>query len=74
MNGTEFDSSYKRNQPIEFPLTGVIKGWQEGIPTIGSGGKVKWLIPSGLAYGSRAMPTIPANSVLIFDVELLDFK
>jgi FKBP-type peptidyl-prolyl cis-trans isomerase len=74
LNGTEFDSSYKRNQPIEFPLTGVIKGWQEGIPTIGSGGKVKLLIPSGLAYGSRAMPTIPANSVLIFDVELLDFK
>lgn len=74
LDGTEFDSSYKRNQPLDFPLTNVIKGWQDGIPTIGKGGKVKLLIPSDLAYGARNMGTIKPHSVLLFDVELLDFK
>ncbi len=72
LDGSEFDSSYARNQPAEFPLKGVVKGWQEGIPLIKTGGKGKLIIPSGLAYGSRGRPSIPANSVLIFDVELLD--
>lgn len=75
LNGQEFDSSYSRNQPLEFPLSAVIPGWQQGIPLLKKGGKGKLLIPSGLAYGQRAMgDKIPANSVLLFDVELLDFK
>ncbi|MGB1218088.1 MAG: FKBP-type peptidyl-prolyl cis-trans isomerase, partial [Saprospiraceae bacterium] len=69
-----FDSSYDRGEPIEFPLTGVIKGWQEAIPLLSKGGKGTFLIPSGLAYGARgAGADIPGNTVLIFDVELLDF-
>lgn len=74
VDGTTFDSSYDRNQPIEFPLSGVIKGWTEGIPYLDEGGKGKLLIPSGLAYGQNAPPGSPikANDVLIFDVELLE--
>lgn len=73
LDGTEFDSSYSRNQPAEFPLQGVIKGWQEAIPLLKPGGKGKFVIPSSLAYGPRAMGAkIPANSVLVFDVELLE--
>ncbi len=75
LNGTKFDSSVDRGQPLEFPLTRVIPGWTEGIPLFGKGGKGKLIIPSGLAYGPRAMGAqIPANSVLVFDVELIDFK
>ncbi len=75
LNGKKFDSSVDRGKPLEFALTRVIKGWTEGIPFIGKGGKGKLIIPSGLAYGTRAMGAdIPANSVLIFDVELIDFK
>lgn len=71
-DGTEFDSSYSRNMPADFPLQGVIKGWTEGIPLMKEGGKAKLVIPSGLAYGPRAVGAkIPANSVLVFDVELL---
>lgn len=74
IDGTTFDSSYDRNQPIEFPLSGVIKGWTEGIPLLEEAGKGKLLIPSGLAYGQNAPPGSPikANDVLIFDVELLE--
>jgi FKBP-type peptidyl-prolyl cis-trans isomerase FkpA len=74
VDGTKFDSSYDRNEPIEFPLSGVIKGWTEGIPLLEEGGKGKLLIPSGLAYGQNAPPGSPikANDVLIFDVELLE--
>jgi FKBP-type peptidyl-prolyl cis-trans isomerase FkpA len=73
LDGTKFDSSYDRKQPAEFPLTGVIKGWTEGIPLFGEGGKGKLIIPSSLAYGPNAQPGSPIkpNSVLIFDVELL---
>lgn len=74
LNGTVFDSSYDRGEPITFPLKGVIKGWQDGIPMLKEGGKGILVIPSGLAYGSRAMGAIPANSVLRFDVELLEVK
>ncbi len=74
LDGKQFDSSYDRGEPIEFPLRGVIQGWQEAIPLLKPGGKGTFIIPSGLAYGDRAMGAdIPANSVLKFDVELLDF-
>ena len=75
LDGTEFDSSYSRGEPTEFPLNRVVRGWQEGIPLLKKGGKGKLLIPSGMAYGPRAVGAkIPANSVLVFDIELLDVK
>lgn len=75
LNGTKFDSSYDRGEPTEFPLKGVVRGWQEGIPLLKPGGKGKIIIPSGLAYGPRQIgPNIPPNSVLVFDVELLEVK
>lgn len=72
LDGTEFDSSYKRGEPVKFPLNGVIKGWIEGIQLIGEGGKIKLFIPSELAYGAQqAGPQIGPNSTLIFTVELI---
>jgi FKBP-type peptidyl-prolyl cis-trans isomerase FkpA len=72
MGGTEFDSSYKRGAPAEFPLTGVIKCWTEAIVKMHVGGKAKFTCPSALAYGSAgAGSRIPPNSVLTFEVELL---
>ena len=72
-NGTEFDSSYKRGQPATFPLTRVIPCWTEGVQSIKVGGKAKLLCPSNLAYGNRGVPgTIPPDSPLVFEVELLD--
>jgi len=71
-DGTVFDHTTNGN-PATFPLSGVITGWQEGLQKIGVGGKIKLLIPSALGYGSYAKGTIPANSVLIFDVELIGF-
>lgn len=69
-NGTVFDQS--RSGGVSFALNNVIKGWQEGIPYFKRGGKGILLIPSALAYGSQAKANIPANSVLIFDIELLE--
>jgi len=72
IDGTEFDSSYKRGEPVKFPLNGVIKGWVEGIQLIGEGGKIKLFIPSELAYGAQqAGPQIGPNSTLVFTIELL---
>lgn len=75
-NGTQFDSSYDRNQPFTTQIgTGaVIKGWDEGIPGMKVGGKRKLTIPPSLGYGAQAQGKIPANSTLIFEVELLDVK
>ncbi len=73
--GTVFDSSVKRGQPIEFPLTGVIKGWQDGIPGMKVGGTRVLRIPPEQAYGSRgAGGLIGPNATLVFRVELLDTK
>lgn len=74
IDGTEFDSSYKRNQPAEFPVKAVIPGWTEALKKMKKGAKWNLYIPPELAYGDRGRPGIPANSVLVFDVELIDIK
>ncbi len=75
-NGTKFDSSYDRNQPFttQIGVGTVIKGWDEGIVGMKIGGKRKLIIPAELGYGAQAAGTIPPNSVLVFEVELLDVK
>jgi len=77
LDGTKFDSSVDRGTPFEFPLGAgrVIKGWDEGVATMNTGGKVELIIPPGLAYGaSGAGGVIPPNATLKFEVELLDMK
>lgn len=74
INGTEFDSSYKRNQTASFPLNRVIPGWTEGLQLMKEGAVYKFFIPPNLGYGSIAQRKIPANSVLIFEVELIAVK
>jgi FKBP-type peptidyl-prolyl cis-trans isomerase FkpA len=72
-NGTIFDSS-AASSPFEYGLGSLITGWQEGLQLIGAGGKITLFCPSALGYGSRAAGSIPANSVLIFEIELISFK
>jgi FKBP-type peptidyl-prolyl cis-trans isomerase len=76
IDGTEFDSSYKRGQTIEFPLNRVIAGWTEGVQLMSPGAKYTFYIPYNLAYGERGTPggPIPGYATLIFDVELVSVK
>jgi FKBP-type peptidyl-prolyl cis-trans isomerase len=74
LDGTEFDSSYKRGQPASFPVNGVIHGWTQALEIMPVGSKWKLFIPADLAYGENGRPGIPPNSVLIFEVELLSVE
>jgi len=75
IDGTEFDSSYKRNAPAEFPLNGVVKCWTEGLQKMKAGGKAKLVCPSETAYGERGAPGgVPPGATLTFEVELLEVK
>ncbi len=74
-DGKEFDSSYARNEPAEFPLNGVIKCWTEGVQRMKIGGKAKLTCPAAIAYGTRgAGGVIPPNATLQFEVELLSIR
>jgi FKBP-type peptidyl-prolyl cis-trans isomerase FkpA len=73
VDGTEFDSSYKRGEPATFPVNRVIKGWTEALQLMKVGSKYQLFIPATLAYGERgAGAQIPGNAALIFEVELLE--
>ncbi len=76
INGTEFDSSYKRNEPTSFPVNRVIKGWTEALGMMKVGSKYQLFIPAELAYGERGAPAggIGPNETLLFEIELLDIK
>lgn len=74
IDGTVFDSSRQRGEPIEFPLDRVIPGWTEGLQLMSKGARYKLTIPAKLGYGAEGAGPIPPNSVLVFDVELLDIK
>ena len=72
VDGTEFDSSYKRNEPATFTLNSVIPCWTEGLQKMKVGGKAQLVCPASIAYGPQGRPGIPGNAALIFEVELLD--
>lgn len=74
LDGTEFDSSYSRGEPLNIPVGGVIKGWTEALLMMKEGDKWTLFIPSELGYGERGVGPIPANSALIFDIELIEVK
>ncbi|MDE6273045.1 MAG: FKBP-type peptidyl-prolyl cis-trans isomerase [Muribaculaceae bacterium] len=71
LEGTEFDSSYARNEPATFPLSGVIAGWTEGLQLMKEGAVYEFYIPANLAYGERGGGPIPPNAPLVFQVELI---
>lgn len=73
-DGTKFDSSYDRNEPATFPLNRVIPGWTEVVQLMKVGSKVQVVIPPELAYGEQATPTIPGNSTLVFEIELMSVQ
>jgi FKBP-type peptidyl-prolyl cis-trans isomerase FkpA len=72
IDGSEFDSSYRRNQPATFPLNGVIRCWTEGVQMMKTGGKATLVCPSDTAYGDNGRPGIPGGATLVFDIELLE--
>lgn len=75
IDGTEFDSSYKRNQPAAFPLSGVIRCWTEGVQKMKLGGKARLVCPSDIAYGDKGHPpVIPGGATLIFEIDLLEIN
>jgi FKBP-type peptidyl-prolyl cis-trans isomerase FkpA len=75
IDGTEFDSSYKRNEPAQFPLSGVIPCWTEGVQKMKVGGKAQLVCPSNLAYGEKGHPpVIPGGATLVFEIELLEIN
>ena len=74
LDNTEFDNSYKRGQPVTFPVGGVIKGWTEALQLMPVGSKWQLFIPSDLAYGERGKPPIGPNATLVFEVELLSIS
>ncbi|MEC7545384.1 MAG: FKBP-type peptidyl-prolyl cis-trans isomerase [Pseudomonadota bacterium] len=74
LNGSVFDSSVKRGEPISFPLNRVIPGWTEGVQLMTKGAKYKFFIPARLAYGNQRVGSIPGGSLLVFEVELLDIQ
>lgn len=71
LDGTQFDGT--QEEPATFPLSNLIEGWQIGIPMFGKGGKGKLVIPSEYGYGSKKVGDIPANSILMFEIELIDW-
>jgi FKBP-type peptidyl-prolyl cis-trans isomerase FklB len=74
LDGRGFDNSYDRGQPISFPLSGVIRGWTEGLQLMKTGSKYRFYIPYALGYGEFDYMSIPGGSLLIFEVELIDIK
>jgi FKBP-type peptidyl-prolyl cis-trans isomerase FkpA len=72
VDGTEFDSSYRRGEPAEFPLDRVIRCWTEGVQKMKVGGRAQLVCPSDIAYGPNGQPGIPGGATLVFEVELLD--
>lgn len=76
LNGTKFDSSLDHGKPMEFQfgVTPMIKGWDEGVATMKVGGKRKLIVPPALGYAAQVRPKIPANSTLVFEIELLSAK
>jgi len=74
IDGTEFDASYNRNEPLTMGMNQVVRGWIEGLQLMSIGSKYKFWIPYNLAYGPMDSGQIPGGSMLIFDLELLDVK